>query len=151
MTNISYNDENLIPTDEFRDSVRVGRGDFRNTGDRFIERYIDNGWISQDSVFLDIGCGLGRMARPLVNYIKGAGKYIGFDINKTSIDWCNKSYKDLEEFSFGWLDIASKVYNPDGKSEASSLVFPLDDESVDFVHMSSVFTHMWPKDIHSRT
>lgn len=147
-TNTSlYGDSHLIPSSDFIDSVRMGRGDFRKIGDNFVNRYIANGWVNSDTIFLDIGCGLGRIARPLLNVLGDKGKYIGYDINKTSIDWCKKSYSDYKSFSFNWVDVRSKVYNPDGKDSANSFNFPLPDESVDFVHMSSVFTHMFPADI----
>ena len=139
-------DEYLVPSPELIDQVRVGRGDFRQIGDAMLRRFTSKGWLKPDFTFLDIGCGLGRLARPLVPYLT-KGRYIGFDINRTSIDWCNEKYRDIPSFEFHHVDAQSVVYNPNGSREADTVRFPLPDASVDFINMSSVFTHMWPKDV----
>lgn len=138
--------DELVPSPELIDAVRVGRGDFRAIGELMVQRYIAAGWLKPTHTFLDIGCGLGRMARPLVPFLT-SGKYIGFDINRTSIDWCKEKYAAFHRFSFHHVDAMSVVYNPEGEAEADTVRFPIEDGSVDFVHMSSVFTHMWPKDV----
>ena len=39
------------------------------------------------------------------------------------------------------------MYNPGGKFEASNFKFPFADETFDFVFLTSVFTHMKPRDV----
>ena len=42
---------------------------------------------------LDVGCGIGRMARPLAGYLTGDGSYDGFDVNREGIRWCTRRYR----------------------------------------------------------
>tara|TARA_A100000164_G_scaffold363936_1_gene381592 strand:+ start:268 stop:1233 length:966 start_codon:yes stop_codon:yes gene_type:complete len=56
--------------------------------------------------FLDLGCGYGPMAVAFLNYIKSANredmdfKYLGIDINETSIKWLKTKYFDKKEYEF---------------------------------------------------
>src|SRR5262245_6738234 len=59
---------------------------------------------------LDIGCGCGKIARPLTAYLSGRGRYDGIDITRTVIDWCNENYKSFSNFHFHHSDIRSKRY-----------------------------------------
>jgi SAM-dependent methyltransferase len=137
----------LVPTPELIDSVRVGRGDFIKFGNALVSRFISNKFIASNHTFLDIGCGLGRVARPLTEFLTPSGRYIGFDINKTSIDWCSEKYKNYPNFSFEWIDLKSTVYNPTGTKQSCGYTFPVATGSVDFVNLTSVFTHMLPQDV----
>ena len=42
---------------------------------------------------LDIGCGTGQMAGPLVPYLTDRGAYYGTDIGKEAIDFCNRAFR----------------------------------------------------------
>ena len=140
-------DDDLIPPDELIELVNVGGGDFQHIGDGLITRFFDRGWVGLDDTFLDIGCGLGRMARPLVPRLSAKGRYLGFDINKTSIDWCREKYRSQPNFQFEWINLQSVFYNPDGTDNADRFRFPVPDASVDFANLASVFTHMLGKGV----
>ena len=86
------------------------------------------------------------MARPLVDYLSG-GTYNGFDIVKSGIDWCHTHYKDVPNFTFQHANIKNDRYNKDGNVAAKDYVFPFEDNSFDFVFLTSVFTHMFKEDV----
>ncbi len=97
-----------------------------------------------DSVIVDIGCGCGRYAHHLRDYVfkkqKFSGKYIGIDIDREMLDWCREHF-DRERFEFHESTHASKVYGAREESEASYYVLPVGDETVDLVFSTSLFTH----------
>ena len=123
----------------------IGGGDFVSVGDDFLKQLIAHG-LTPNMRVLDVGCGQGRMARPLVSYLKG-GTYDGFDIVKSGIEWCQTEYADVSTFTFQHANIFNARYNADGKIAAKDYAFPFPDESFDFVFLTSVFTHMFKEDI----
>lgn len=102
--------------------------------------------LSQDSVFLDVGCGIGRIASGLVIFFgrHGSGKYEGFDIGAPAILWNKEAYKPFARFNFRHADILSKMYNPQGHLFAHNYSFPYEDNTFDAVFLGSVFTHDYP-------
>ena len=119
----------------------IGGGNFEKVGDDFFEVLKRHG-MSSNSHVLDVGCGQGRMARPLVGYLDN-GSYTGFDIVGSGIHWCHKHYADIENFSFEHAPVYNHRYNKGGTVQASEFVFPYEDNSFDMVFLTSVFTHMF--------
>lgn len=122
----------------------VGSGDYRKHGDEFFDHFkILAGLTPQDRI-LDIGCGTGRMARPLTSYLQD-GTYDGFDIVKPAIDWCRRVYtRRHPNFTFHYADLYSELYNRAGKHSAAKFQLPFQTHTFDFVFLTSVFTHMLP-------
>ena len=52
----------MLPPDELR--ARIGGGDFTAIGDEFVEHYKAIAALQPTERFLDLGCGVGRMALP---------------------------------------------------------------------------------------
>jgi SAM-dependent methyltransferase len=126
----------------------VGGGDFRIIGEKFLEHFIEMCNLQPYEKVLDIGCGTGRMAIPLMKFLEDSGSYRGFDISKRAIMWCKKHISTRSQnFSFFHADIYNKEYNPKGKLSANTFRFPCDDESIDFAFATSVFTHMRPPEV----
>ena len=122
-------------------------GNFK-AGGKFLEHFIELGGLKPSDRVLDAGCGIGRMAVPLTKYLSEQGSYEGFDISGKSINWCKKNITPkYPNFRFQLADIYNKRYNPRGKQKSSQYKFPYGDSSFDFVFLTSVFTHMLPKDI----
>ena len=97
---------------------------------------------------LDIGCGVGRMAIPLLDCMGPEGRYIGFDISPQAIRWCAEHIAAKNpRFAFHVADIFNKEYNRRGTGRAAEYRFPCADGSVDFAFAASVFTHMLPDDV----
>ncbi len=121
----------------------VGGGDFKVIGQTFVDHFVRICGLKPGETVLDIGCGTGRMAVPLLGYLDTDGGYIGFDISQKAVGWCRKRIGSLNQrFCFFYADIYNKEYNPRGSISAVDYVFPCDDESIDFAFATSVFTHM---------
>src|SRR5262245_30990788 len=66
----------LVPTRGA--SAFVGDGDFAGMGRRFLELFVSLGGLKPEHRVLDIGCGIGRMALPLTDFLGSVGEYWGF-------------------------------------------------------------------------
>jgi SAM-dependent methyltransferase len=125
----------------------VGDGNYIEIGEEFFRYFVDMAGLKPEDRVLDVGCGTGRMARPLTRYLKG-GSYDGIDIVAPSIKWCQETYTPrYPNFHFHFFDVYNKAYNPAGNYRASEYRFPLKASSFDFVFLTSVFTHMLPDDM----
>jgi SAM-dependent methyltransferase len=91
---------------------------------------------------LDVGCGMGRMARPLTGYLAADGSYEGFDVNRDGIGWCRRRYARNRNFHFQVADLYNRRYNPHGAHAATDYRFPYDDDRFDLVVATSVLTHL---------
>ena len=148
---------------EYHAGVRSGRRDpltppdwldpggrrerFSTTGDEFFQYFIRLCDLKPHEGVLDVGCGTGRMARPLTKYLKG-GSYDGLDIVAPSVKWCRKAYGGRHpDFRFHHSDLYNKAYNPGGRGKAFEYRFPFADSSFDLVILTSVFTHMLSRDV----
>ena len=128
--------------------IFIGDGDFEQTGREFKKYFIELANLQPNSCVLDVGCGIGRMAIPLTDYLSAEGEYWGFDIVKKGIVWCkNRISSRFGNFHFLHSDIYNKRYNPKGKMRARDFRFPFNDGTYDLVFLTSVFTHMLPPDL----
>jgi SAM-dependent methyltransferase len=121
----------------------VGGGDFHHIGESFLGHFIKVCGLQPNERVLDIGCGTGRMAIPLLNFLDASGSYVGFDISEKAIRWCREHISARNErFSFYFSDIHNSEYNPKGRLRSTDYRFPCDTASKDFIFATSVFTHM---------
>jgi SAM-dependent methyltransferase len=102
--------------------------------------------LRPDHDVLDVGCGVGRMARYLCDYIDNDARYEGFDIQKEAVQWCQTHITPLfPNFHFQFIPLFNTAYNPDSVlPSAVEFEFPYADESFDFAFAHSVFTHLLP-------
>lgn len=128
-----------------RANTLIGGGEFVFVGDEFFGILKRHG-LMPDMKILDVGCGQGRMARPLVDFLD-KGEYTGFDISKASIDWSKANYSDVPNFTFEYAPVFNARYNKSGDIKAKDHVFPYADNQFDMVFLTSVFTHMFADDI----
>ena len=127
----------------------VGGGSFKEIGKehfRYFKKLCD---LKPNEKVLDVGCGAGQKAIPLMNYLV-SGSYEGFDIVPEHIKWCKENItKKFPNFHFQLADIYNSHYNPNGKLNPANYRFPFANESFDFVFLTSVFTHMLPDDVNN--
>jgi len=130
-------------------SVFVGDGDFRAVGAEFLGHFIRQGGLLPEHRVLDIGCGIGRMAVPLTQYLDPEkGRYSGVDPVEGGITWCRRFISPVyPNFTFQRLDIAHNLYNPQGKISGQALRLPYAERQFDFVIMTSVVTHLPPDEV----
>jgi SAM-dependent methyltransferase len=124
----------------------VGHSDFAATGEEFLAHFVELGGLQPGEHVLDVGCGIGRMARPLAGYLSSDGSYDGFDVNREGIEWCRRRYRRYPNFRFQLADLFNARYNPHGSQRADEYRFPYDDASFTFVFATSVFTHLLEAD-----
>ncbi|MGE5548522.1 MAG: class I SAM-dependent methyltransferase [Solirubrobacterales bacterium] len=122
----------------------VGDGDFRSIGGEFLRHFVRLGRLAPTDRVLEIGCGIGRMALPLTQWLNvDAGSYDGVDIVREGIEWCQSAITPVyRNFRFHHLDCANPVYNPAGTIAAPAVALPFEDNSFDFVLLTSVLTHL---------
>ncbi|MBC6412789.1 MAG: class I SAM-dependent methyltransferase [Hyphomonadaceae bacterium] len=120
----------------------IGGGDFEEIGNAFLETLKHHG-LKPDMHVLDVGCGQGRMARPLACFLSRDGDYRGFDIVRDGIDWCHRHYADLPNFNLIHANVCNRRYNPGGTVSAEDYRFPFEDDAFDLTFLASVFTHMF--------
>ncbi len=127
----------------------IGGGDFKAIGQEFLPIFTKHGGLQPGDRVLEIGSGAGRMAVALSGYLNAAGRYDGLDIVPEIVDWCREHITPrYKNFQFQVTDIQNTKYNPKGRYQAREYRFPYDDQSFDFVFLTSVFTHMLTTDMH---
>ena len=106
----------------------IGVGDLDNVemefdriGKGIAAGLIKNGLLPDHTV-LDVGCGLGRVARGLVQFLEG-GSYTGIDACLSSIEWCKAHYSGRDNFRFFHADVFSTMYNPHSTSTRINIDF----------------------------
>jgi len=130
------------------DGVFVGDGDYRAIGLEFLGHFVTLGGLARNARVLDVGCGIGRMAVPLTQYLGDRATYDGFDPVAGGIGWCNETITPAyPRFSFHVLDVAHPLYNPGGAIAGDSLELPFAAASFDFVAMVSIATHLPPAEV----
>ncbi len=121
----------------------VGDSDFRATGAEFLGYFEELAGLESSDRVLEIGCGIGRMARVLVPVLRPPGGYDGFDVVRTGIDWCRSRYvRTPAPFRFHHADLRNAAYNPAGSLAPDEYRFPFHDGAFDLVIATSVFTHL---------
>jgi ubiquinone/menaquinone biosynthesis C-methylase UbiE len=145
MCDASERRREMIPP---RSITFIGDGDYKAIGMEFKNLFITYGGLKADDRILDVGCGLGRMAVPLTDFVCKPGRYQGFDVVKSAVVWAEKNIATrFPLFSFHHANVINKHYNPDGEYEASAYRFEFPDDTLDFIFLTSVFTHMFPRDL----
>jgi ubiquinone/menaquinone biosynthesis C-methylase UbiE len=122
--------------------------DFRSTGRTFMQFLVASCGLRPEHRVLDIGCGVGRVAVALTDYLDSRGGYEGFDVVADEIAWCATHISPrFPNFQFRLADVRNKTYNPTGRLDAAAYRFPYDAGTFDVAIASSVFTHMLPRDM----
>jgi len=126
------------------------KGGFLERGQRFLEASISLCDLRPNERVLDIGCGFGRFAVPLTQYLDGSGAYDGVDVDRDAIEWCHTAIASrYPSFRFHHRDAYNGQYNPSGADDAGEYTFPVPDGTVDFVFANSLFTHLLERDTES--
>jgi ubiquinone/menaquinone biosynthesis C-methylase UbiE len=137
-----------VPPERLR--VRVGPFSdatlFQQSGDQMVAEIINLCAIRPGYAVVEVGCGCGRLSRPLGDYLTPPGSYDGMDVSVEMIDWCQR-HLSAPNCRFARVDVRSPDQNPEGSIEAAALSFPYGDCTFDVAIVSSVFTHIMPGEI----
>jgi ubiquinone/menaquinone biosynthesis C-methylase UbiE len=138
----------LLPPPDLQDYV--GKGPYHQIGAEFVGYFINLCALQPYEAVLDVGCGSGRLAVPLTRYLNSAARYEGFDLSEAAIDWCRENISTkFPQFRFQVSDVGNAAYTRRNRRrpKASRYTFPYEDNSFDFVFLTSVFTHMVSADM----
>lgn len=125
-----------------RGLIFTGSGDFVKSGNELVRRFVELGGLKPDDRFLDVGCGIGRVAIPLTRFLNENGRYEGFDPIELGVRFCRKTITPhYPNFNFQYTPLKNDLYRNSGAS-ASKFRFPFDENVFDFICVNSVFTHM---------
>jgi SAM-dependent methyltransferase len=132
--------DRLVPPRRLRGFA--GDSDFLATGAELLGLLATHGELRADSRVLDVGCGIGRLARPLTRVLDPelGGAYVGFDPVAAAVAWCAARYPP--HFRFVHADLRNDLYNPGGVVAAAEYRFPVTDGWATLVVATSVYTHL---------
>jgi SAM-dependent methyltransferase len=138
--------DKLVPPRRLIDGI--GGGSFQKIGQEFFGHFTKIGGLQPHHRVLDVGCGCGRMAVPMIPFLSDHAEYHGFDIVPDAIKWSQRHISGpFPRFHFALADVYSKQYNPSGKLKSGEYRFPYQDNYFDFTLLTSVFTHMLAADM----
>jgi len=122
--------------------------DFAASGRRELETICNITGANPSSHILEVGCGIGRLAIAMPDFLDASGGYEGFDIVPEGIEWCKQHIVGPHDnIHFTLADVYNKEYNPKGSRQPADYQFPYEDETFDVAVLISVFTHMLPTDV----
>ncbi len=131
-------------------SLIVGSGNFKKIGKQFLEYFIKDVALTKESRVLEIGAGYGRMAVGLSDYIVPPGRYDGIEIIPDAVEWCNREITSrYSHFHFHHADLENPYSNPKGSGNTEEYELPFEENTFDFVFLTSVFSHLKPNEINS--
>jgi SAM-dependent methyltransferase len=101
--------------------------------------------LAPHSSVLELGCNHGRTALGLLDYVVPPGNYDGLDIMPEQIRFAQNNIQTrYPHFHFSLADIHNQIYNPKGRLNANSFVFPYEAQRFDVIYAASLFTHLMP-------
>lgn len=120
---------------------------FRDAGCQTAQYLIDQAGLTPESKVLDLGCGIGRTALPLTQFVT-AGEYDGLDVARDGILWCQEHITlAYPNFRFHHADVYNNRYNAAGRERAETYRLPFANSRFDLIFAAGLFTHMRPEEV----
>lgn len=91
----------------------------------------------------DFGCGCGRIARQLLQQQPRPTKYVGVDIHRGMVEWCQTNLSIVDSnFEFHHHDVYARGHGSDNTRRLTA-PFEVNDSAFSLVTAWSVFTHIY--------
>lgn len=130
------------------DLTGAGPETFESIGDAHMRNYAGKIGLFEGMTFLDVGCGIGRDAFAIRKLLGKNGAYIGIDVTRDSVAWCNANISKMDSrFTFHHFDAHHELYNPFGTLSTCDFTLPVADIYVDRIGLASVFTHLFEEEV----
>ncbi|WP_417620290.1 methyltransferase domain-containing protein [Oceanihabitans sediminis] len=97
----------------------------------------------ENNKILDIGCGTGLLAMSSQNYVNDKGYYLGLDVVKENIDFCNTHYRN-PNLKFMHFAVNNAMYS--AQQQVKRKKWNVESGSFDMVTALSVWTHFNEED-----
>lgn len=112
---------------------------YQEIGERYLQHIKREARLAPHHRVLEIGCGTGRLAKPLIAYLS-SGRYVGFDVNNYFVDYCRQTLS-TPNAEFQRHDIQHDEFNSAGTIDPAEFRFPFEDEQFDLICALAVFNH----------
>lgn len=123
-----------------------GSGSFWAIGNHNVTLCHKFGRLQPTHSVLDLGCGIGRTALAMSNFLRPPGSYTGIDVIDFAVRWCQTNITaKYPNFTFMHADVRNRMYNPRGRTNPHHFSFPFPQEKFDFCTATSLFTHLLPE------
>lgn len=143
---LTFKRNELVPP--LRVRTKSGTGNWFLIGKEFLSILVTLGALRRGDRVLEVGCGFGRMAIAIGDYLSPEGSYEGFDVDPIAVQWCRtRLTPQYPQLHFQLTDVRNEVYNPRGALAASEFIFPYSAGTFDVVGATSVFTHLRPPEV----
>jgi SAM-dependent methyltransferase len=116
--------------------------EFISSGSRIAEMLVSYAALRPAQSVLDIGCGIGRVARALTTVIQPPGQYHGFDVDPKAVAWCRRAYRPFPNFAFAYAPVGYLNVKGVAPIRGEDFVFPYADATIDLAYSVSVYTHL---------
>jgi SAM-dependent methyltransferase len=125
-----------LDSDHSTPEAHAGSMPARRMGQDLLEHLVAFAELDPDANVLEIDCGTGHLARPLIHYLRW-GSYVGVDAHVESIEWCQRELAPRNpRFQFEWRE-TSDAGRVDGAG-AQRLAYQ--DERFDCIVATSLFS-----------
>lgn len=153
IANLVFPEFKSLPPAHLRARIGVGNRVIFNQslhisiGEKFWINNLLEGFCTNLSNIVEIGCGCGRMLRPLYESSKFQGKYVGIDVDDEMLEWCRRHY-NKENFSYIKSPHDTKAYSAGEVVVRNSIdtqgfwSMRIAENTIDFVFSTSLFTHL---------
>lgn len=126
----------------------AGSSTFDELGKAHIKNYKKYMGIKPGMSFLEIASGMARDAFPLIDLLGSKGNYIGIDVQRESIVWCQKNItKRHPNFKFLHFNAYHELHNPYGTLTTMDCPLPVPDRSIDRIGLQSLLTHIFEDEV----
>jgi SAM-dependent methyltransferase len=105
------------------------------------------GWLIEQNIIrpnqsiLDMGSGNGRLPMGICHHEVPVVSYIGVEIIKECVQFCNHAFAQRPEYRFFHSDVSNKRYWLGGKTDPEKYKLPFVDSNFDLIVCMSFFSH----------